>query len=128
MIVAGVGFRGVASLESLQQAFAAAQLDLQVEVAVLATLEDKAHDVPFMAFAQALDLPVITVAQDELSDVDTPTQSHAVRAARETGSVAEAVALTAAGPGATLLQNRVISEDRCATCAIAQSGATEVEA
>ena len=37
------------------------------------------------------------------------------------GSLAEAAALAAAGPGATLVVNRIISSDGMATCAIAQS-------
>jgi cobalt-precorrin 5A hydrolase len=41
-------------------------------------------------------------------------------AARGVGSVAEAVALAAAGPGARIVVARVISSDRMATCAIAQ--------
>ena len=53
----------------------------------------------------------------------TSTQSPASRASRGTGSVAEAAALAAAGPGARLLSPRVISADGRATCALAEGAA-----
>jgi cobalt-precorrin 5A hydrolase len=53
----------------------------------------------------------------------TLTDHARVRALRGSGSTAEAAALAAAlmhaGPGATLLNPRVVSADRLATCAIA---------
>jgi cobalt-precorrin 5A hydrolase len=48
------------------------------------------------------------------------TQSARVRERFGTGSVAEASALAAAGPGARLLGPRVISGDGLATAAIAE--------
>ncbi|MHA6346914.1 cobalamin biosynthesis protein, partial [Roseivivax sp. CAU 1761] len=44
----------------------------------------------------------------------------ALPARYDTGSVAEAAALAAAGPGARLLGPRAVSPDGCATCALAQ--------
>jgi cobalt-precorrin 5A hydrolase len=47
------------------------------------------------------------------------TQSHHSQRVKNTGSVAEALAVTGAGEGAHLLGRRVVSEDRMATCAVA---------
>jgi cobalt-precorrin 5A hydrolase len=46
-----------------------------------------------------------------------PTRSHRIEALRQVGSVAEAAALAAAGPGAMLLLRRIASAG--ATCALA---------
>ncbi|WP_417628724.1 cobalamin biosynthesis protein [Pararhodobacter aggregans] len=113
MIVAGFGFSSRATLASLQGALAATGGRAEA----LATLADKA---PALApLAAALNLPLIAV---EGALPRTLTQSGASRAARGTGSVAEACALAAAGPGAYLLGPRAISPDRLATCALAEGG------
>lgn len=107
MIVAGFGFSTRATVDSLQGALAAAghQPD------AVATLADKA------ALLAGLGLPVIAVTGPL---PDTPTLSPASLATRGTGSVAEACALAAAGPGAYLLTTRRVSPDGLATCAIAK--------
>lgn len=111
MIVAGFGFSTRATLESLRGALAATGGSPQA----LATLADKA---PALApLAEALDLPLIAVTGPLPK---TPTQSATSLSARGTGSVAEATALAAAGPGAYLLAPRAVSPDRLATCALAQ--------
>ena len=116
MIVAGFGYRTGASLPSLRAALDAAQAQAP-PVTALATLADKA---PALApLADALGLPLIALAPAALAGIDTPTRSHASLAARQSGSVAEATALAAAGPGARLAGPRAISADRMATCAIA---------
>jgi cobalt-precorrin 5A hydrolase len=56
----------------------------------------------------------------DVAGIGTVTQSGASHRARRTGSVAEAAALVAAGPGATLLGARAVSGDRMATCALAE--------
>jgi len=128
VIVAGFGFRGAAGQESLAQALRQAQADARVQASALATLTDKALHPGFDEFAGALGLPVLSVTEGAASDIDTPTQSPYVQDARGAGSVAEATALAAAGPGAVLLCARVISEDRLASCAIARgAGAAKRE-
>ena len=113
MIVAGFGFSSRATIASLQGALAAAGGMPDA----LATLADKA---PALApLAKALNLPLIPVAEPL---PETLTQSEASRNARGTGSVAEACALAAAGPGAYLLGPRTVSPDRLATCALAEGG------
>ncbi|GAA0747844.1 precorrin methylase [Sphingomonas sp. ABOLD] len=111
MIVAGFGYRSGATAASLRSALALAQTGAP-PVTHVATLADK---LPLLA---ALGLPTIVV--DAVAGVATPTRSPASLAARGTGSVAEAAALAAAGPGARLLVTRQISPDRMATCAIAE--------
>ena len=115
MIVAGFGMRADVTEASLQDA-----LD-QTGYApdVIATVADKAEFIALQAFARAQKLPLQTVSQDSLDQVQTQTQSQASLHHRSTGSVAEAAALIAAGAGATLLSTRKISNDRLATCAIA---------
>lgn len=120
MIVAGFGFRSAATCASLRAAFdlAAAGHD----VTTLAAPLDKAHADVMTQLAGQLGLPVIPVADDDMRAARTLTHSAQSRKHRDTGSVAEAAALAAAGPGARLVSPRHISEDRQATCAVAIRG------
>lgn len=117
VIIAGFGFRVGATVESLASAFARAggQAD------VFATAHDKARADVFARFTAGR--RVAEIPPEALAAQVTLTQSAASQAARGTGSVAEAAALAAAGPGARLIAVRVVSEDGCATCALAK-GAT----
>ena len=117
MIVAGFGFRRAATAESLLDALDKARGPQAP--ALLATAEDKAAAPAFQALSARLGLPIHAVTLDALSQVETPTRSATVRALRGSGSVAEAAALVAAGPGASLLGPRAVSADRMATCALA---------
>ena len=119
MIVAGFGFRTGADVAALRTALAAAQHGCP-PVTTLATPHDKLALVSELA--ETLGLSVIAVTPDALHLPKTHTQSIASLEARQTGSVAEASALAAAGLGAQLLATRHISPDRMATCAIARSG------
>ena len=120
VIAAGFGFRGAATPDSLADALARA--GGQSSATVLATAEDKASADSIQALAQSLGLPVIAIDAGTLARQETRTRSAASLAARETGSVAEAAALAAAGPGARLIAPRVISGDGMATCALAEGG------
>lgn len=111
MIVAGFGYRSGATLDSLRAALALAQAGAP-PVTHVASVADK------LPLLRELGLPVI--AATGIAQVETPTRSPASLAARGTGSVAEAAALLAAGPGARLLGPRCISPDRMATCALAE--------
>ncbi|MDO5612468.1 MAG: precorrin methylase [Paracoccus sp. (in: a-proteobacteria)] len=110
MIVAGFGFTSTAGVASLRGALQAATAATGLTPTHAATAPDKA------AALAVLGLPVIAVTD---LPADTPTQSAASLRARATGSLAEAAALAAAGPGARLAAVRVVSPDRRATCAIA---------
>ena len=125
MTVAGFGFRRGATLASLQDALASAQRSARSAsgavppMTLLATVHDKARAPCLLALAAHLDLPVCAVAPAQIAMAPTLTESEAVRALRHTGSVAEAAALAAAGPGGMLMQPRSVSPDRLATCALA---------
>ena len=115
MIVAGFGFRTSASAASLLDAFE--QAAGATAPTHLSAPGDKI-DAPCLRDAAAsLCLPVVAV--EDFAQVETVTQSAKILAERGVGSVAEAVALVAAGEGARLLAPRTISADRLATCAVA---------
>ena len=70
--------------------------------------------------AALMGLPVHAVTPDALAAQTCITHSPRVQALYGTGSVAEAAALAAAGPGARLLAPRAQSADGMATAAIAE--------
>ena len=94
MIVAGVGFR------------------------TSATLAGKSKGLE--PLAEVLGLPLLALEPEALRGQVTQTQSGRVDAMFGTGSVAEAAALVAAGPGARLRGPRAVSADGTATTAIAE--------
>jgi cobalt-precorrin 5A hydrolase len=113
VIVAGFGFRASATAASLADALARAAAGRAVSHH--ATAADKAP-----ALAAALGQPVTGIAPEVLAVQPTLTRSAASLSNRGTGSVAEAAALAAAGPGARLLGPRAVSADGRATCALAE--------
>ena len=121
MIAAGFGFRKSATEASLADALK--QAGAPREPDVFSTLPEKV--IALLSFAKTHEIPVKAVTIEEASAQKTMTQSMASQAETGLGSLAEACALAAAGPGARLLGPRVISEDRMATCAIAIGGSSE---
>lgn len=129
-MVAGFGFRAGASHASLRAALHRAwalcgiEEPAQHSLVLLATAQDKAGAACLQALAASLGLPVCPVTPEELAESPTLTDSPRARAARRTGSVAEAAALAAAkrlaGGEPALLHPRAVSPDRLATCAIAR--------
>jgi len=117
MIIAGFGFRAEATQDSLLDAFRMTGCD---SIDAIATADDKAEAASLQALAQFFGKRVLPVDQSALQAAQTTTQSDASLSHRAIGSVAEAAALAAAGEGAKLLTTRFISQDRMATCAIAQ--------
>ena len=115
--IAGFGFRAEASIGSLQSALAAA--GGAAGLTGLATARDKTTAPSLTALAERLALPIKGVDADDLAAAETLTQSPRSLEQRGTGSLAEAAALSAAGPGARLTGPRQIAQDRMATCAIA---------
>lgn len=113
MRVAGFGFRKAAGTDSLRAALAMAGGD----VSALATAEGKIAGLA--GLAAELGLPVIGVSVQALA-AQGVEGSDRVRALYGTGSVAEAAALAAAGPGARLVVARVTSPDGLAVAAIAE--------
>ena len=116
MIVAGFGFRSETTLAALQDALARA--GGPDGVTHLATLAAKAPALE--PLGRALGLPVLGLPAWALRGQATLTQSARVTALFGTGSVAEAVALAAAGPEARLRGPRAASADGTATAAIAE--------
>lgn len=114
MIVAGFGFRTGATDASFVDALARTG----AQANAFATLDTKAA--VLASFAHENKVPLIHVTPEALSRQATLTRSANAEEAHNTGSVAEAAALAAAGPHARLLGPRVISGDRMATCALAQ--------
>lgn len=125
MRIAGLGFRKGAALGSLRDALTAA--GGAEGVVALATAAEKADDAILKALASELRLPVRGIAPAALAAVETQTRSARVTQRFGAGSVAEAAALVAAGPGARLLRPRAISRDRMATAAIAEMTAAIAE-
>lgn len=119
MIVAGFGFRTGATLDALQDALA--QAGGPEGVTHLATVASKSE--ALQKLGHALALPVVALEMEALRGVWTPTRSDRVAALFGTGSVAEAAALAAAGPGARLRGPRAVSADGTATAAIAEGAA-----
>lgn len=123
MVVAGVGFRrGAPAAEIVglvERALACADLD-RPALRSLATAGRLADAEGFREAARHL--AVATVAVDEAAlagaGASVRTRSERSLAAHGVGSVAEAAALGAAGPGATLVLPRIASA--AATCALAR--------
>lgn len=115
MRVAGLGYRSGTPLSSLSALLAKAEAK-GGQVHALATLPEKVAGL--QALGQARGLPVLGVA---VAGVPTPMQSPRIQALHGTGSVAEAAALAAAGPGARITVARITAPDGMATCAIAES-------
>lgn len=116
MIVAGFGFRTGATLAALQDALARAGGPLGVTH--LATLTTKTDGLAPLGLA--LGLPIIALEPEALRGIATPTRSDRVAAIFGIGSVAEGVALAAAGRGARIRGPRSVSFDGTATAAIAE--------
>lgn len=120
MRVAGFGFRGGAALASLQDALARAMAQAgQAPLDALVTESAKSRAPVFREMSMVMALPGLGLRIDDLQKMITPTQSQRVLDQFGTGSLCEAAALAAAGPGAVLVAARVISGDGMATAAIA---------
>ena len=117
MRVAGFGFRQSATLASLRDVLAQAE-GASGPVDLFATATHKVAATPLTALAEERGLRIVGVDVDGIA---TETQSTRVASMFGTGSVAEAAALSAAGPGARLVVPRITSDDAMATAAIAES-------
>jgi len=120
VIVAGFGYRRGATSQSLASALDKACATGRADA--LATVAEKAETAVFAAFVRNMKRPAIAISPADLAAQQTETQSAASLETHGTGSVAEAAALAAAGPDARLIRARVVSDDRMATCALAEGG------
>ena len=118
MRVAGLGFRQGVNVATLREVLDAA--GGPVGLSALATIGDKAATSALVSLAGELGLPIRTVPADRLTGIETVTRSERIAARFGVGSLAEAVALVAAGRNARLVGQRAVSQDRTATAAIAE--------
>lgn len=127
--VVGLGLRALAHPAALQALWQQAQADLQGQtatahfcaVAVLDTKTDHTALATWLAeFAgKTPSIPVLAVPAARLAEQAVPTQSPRLLARYGSGSVAEAAALSAAGPQAQLIVPRIVAADGSATLAVA---------
>ena len=116
MRVAGFGFRKGATEAALRDALARAGGTMGLTL--IATAEDKSA--ALAPFARSLGLPLTAIPVAALAAQPVLTHSPRVQSHYSTGSLAEAAALAAAGPGARLLGPRAQSQAGTATAAIAE--------
>ena len=118
MRVAGLGFRQGVKVAALREALDA--VGGHHGLTALATISDKAAAGALVSLAGELGLPIKSVSAEILAGVETATRSERIVATFGVGSLAEAVALVAAGRNARLVSSRAVSQDRTATAAIAE--------
>lgn len=114
-MVAGFGFRQGATLGSLRAVLTLAE-QAGGPASALATMPGRAQAPALRMLAAERGLPLLAV---EIAGTPTPSRSARIMARYGTGSVAEAAALVAAGPGASITVARIIAPDGMATCAMA---------
>lgn len=125
-ITAGIGLRpgtSQADIEAcLTQTLAAAGLPADA-IGRLATLASRRDEPGLTSVAQARDLTLISIPDEALAGFEAACATRSTRISNlyGVGSVAEAAALAAAGPGATLIQPRIATAR--VTCALARSAA-----
>lgn len=115
MMVAGFGYQSDATPEDLH---AALEL-IAFTPEALTSIQAKTNG-PLAELADALNLPLIALRENEIAGVATPTNSSRITSRFATGSLAEATALVAAGPGAQLIIPRQTTANGKATIALAQ--------
>jgi cobalt-precorrin 5A hydrolase len=123
MRVAGIGFRAGASWQDIVALITLATKKVSLspdDLCGLATLDRKAAEAGFIEAADHLRLRAIAIEPEVLRGMADGVRTHSprVQALYGVGSVAEASALAAAGPGARLLLTRIATER--VTCALAQ--------
>ncbi|NEY91530.1 cobalamin biosynthesis protein [Tabrizicola oligotrophica] len=121
MRVAGIGFRQGVPLDTLRGVLRAVEA-LGGPAEALASLPEKAADARLQSLAAERGLPLYPVA---VAGLATPTRSLRIMARHGTGSVAEAAALAACGPGAKITVARITAPDGMATCAMAETEETK---
>jgi cobalt-precorrin 5A hydrolase len=121
MRMIGIGFRAAADLSSLQDVLGRALAVEGGAFDAIVTESSKSRANVFRELAAVLKVPGLGVSKADIEQMITPTQSRRIQDRFGTGSLAEAAALVAAGPGARLVVERIVSSDGMATAAIAES-------
>jgi cobalt-precorrin 5A hydrolase len=121
-VVAGFGFRQTATAEDFAAALAAALEAADLPAGALSAIAVPAakQGAAAEAFTALRGLPLLAVSKEAMqaAAAGCVTQSARSETALGVPSVAEAVALAGAGPGAELVQARV--ETAVVTCALAK--------
>lgn len=123
-LIVGIGLRpGTVEADlrdCLEQALAAAGLVGQI-VSRIATLSARASEPGLMALAIARSADLVAIPDEALKgfEASCATRSTRVASLYGVGSVAEAAALAAAGPGGTLILPRIATAR--VTCALARA-------
>ena len=117
-LVVGIGSSSGAPADEIHElllrSLRDASLDIRA-VTALATVDAKAEEPGIVELAQRLGIPLITFPANILDTIAVPNPSAVVSAAVGTHSVAEAAALHASGPQATL----VVTKQRSAMSTVA---------
>ena len=118
-VIAGIGCRRGTDAADIIAVLRDAEARAGATAIVLAAPEFKSHEAGLHEAAAELDLPLILLSDTLLASVQPFCPTRSIAAERHTGhaSIAEASALAAAGPGATLLLDRIAHPT--ATCALA---------
>lgn len=124
VIVAGIGCRRGCPAEDIVALVRRAAAEAHCDASALAAPEFRASEPGLLRAAATLALPLLLVDREGLAAAQSRCVTRSQRAEQTTGftSVAEAAALSAAGPAATLVMARIAGSR--ATCAIARGGAT----
>ena len=122
LIFAGFGFRKYAELECFLEV-----LNLMSnkhkedgEVVAISTISEKARYSVFKVLSKETRLKIISLDIKDITKQKTISFSENSMRLYQTGSLAEASALAAAGKNSRLLGRRVISTKRTTTCAFAK--------
>ncbi|MDH2326059.1 cobalamin biosynthesis protein [Cereibacter sp. SYSU M97828] len=99
-LVIGIGTRSGADFNALEEV-----LHGMPGIAALATIEIRAAQLE--PLARRLGLPLLAIPAGDLAGVATPSASARIMALHRCGSVAEACALVAAGPGSVIVRTRL---------------------
>ncbi len=120
VIAAGLGCRRGVGLAAVLALLRRAEAMAGARPALLAIPDFKRDETAFAAAALALSLPLCIIAADALAAAQGATRSRSEVARRATGfaAIAEAAALAALAPGATLILARIAGEG--VTCALAE--------
>lgn len=112
LLVLGLGARSATPAADVEAGVSAALVQagvLPAAITVLATLDRRAAEPGPRALAERHGWRIVGYTAEELAAVDVPHPSETVARRSGTASVAEAAALLAAGPGASLvLPKRVV--------------------
>jgi len=121
MIIAGIGCRANCPATDIIVILRQAEAQSGLRATAIAIPAFKSEEPGLLTAAQTLNLPLHEIEDDALAEAQSRcvTRSERTQAATGHASIAEAAALAAAGPRATLKLPRIKSST--ATCALAES-------